>query len=579
MKLAEARLIAFARTELGSSPARVRAFLRVEVALVLASLIAVTFKPVNAYWTVVYLLLVTTPSVGNSVRDAVDRFVASVIGSAAAILLIVAAYDSPWVYAPLQAMLLGVALYIARSTPVGPAALTGGATFAIISGSDVTQLPANLITLGFYRVLQAVIGGGLGALAQLTLWPDDPLLWLQRSLASQLAAAEAGLRGEPVTLDAARVGRNLELLANAQVHHPGIGRRRTEISALIAEVGCVVDQTLRHRLHGTGAPPPGLRDALDNARRQLDAVDLFTPPPMPPPPPPTSVLRELLQETMRPARRAALKMALSAFIAAMATQLLGYPAGGALFAALTVSMQVSSGTAISKSLLIVGGLLLGLAAVLMIVTPAMPNFDDPGSFLILAALALAPTAWLAVSGPRVRIAGLFGSVIVAVSLFAGFRPGVDLEAPARFALTIAIGGLVVGAIDRVVWPVDARLGMWGRAASLMREAATLFRERDPRVVLAPNVRARWRIHRHLNALVQLRSERAPLPGTPCFAPEEQALHAAAWTLRLVVARIDAARAELAGVSAPDGEAERAAVAARLDERAAEIERAHGSRPL
>jgi uncharacterized membrane protein YccC len=567
-----ARALAFARTELGPNPARVRAFLRLEVALVLASLIVITFKPVNAYWTVVYLMLVLTPTVGSSVRNAIDRFNTSVIGSALAILLIIAAYDSPWVYSPLQAILMGVALYIARSTPIGPVALTGGATFAIISGSDVTQLPSNLITLGFYRVLQAVIGGGLGAFAQLALWPDDPLVWLQRSLAAQLAAAEAGLRGGPVMLDAGRIVRHFELQANAQVRHPGLGRRRTEILELIVRVGCIVDRTLRRR-RGAGEPPPSLREAIADARHRLQETDLFTPPPTPPSPPPAQLWREVMHETMQPSRRAAIKMALSAFVAALVTQLLGYPSSGALFSALAVSQQVSSGTAISKSFLIVGGLALGLVVVLMIVTPVMPNIDDPGSFLILAAFAFAPTAWLAMTGARVRNAGLFGTVIVATSLFADFRPGVDLEAPARFALTIAIGALVVGVVDRVVWPVDARLGMWRRAALMMRAAATLYRERDPRVVLAPNWRARWRLHRHLVALVQLRSERAPLPGTPCFEPEEEALRAAEWTLGLVVARIEAARREIAGVIVPGSAADREVMAQRLDERAAEIERA------
>jgi uncharacterized membrane protein YccC len=564
------RLLAFARAELGPNPGRVRAFLRLEVALVLATLIAITFKPANAYWTVVYLLLVTNPSVGNSVRNAIDRLETSIVGSALAILLIIAAYDAPWVYLPLQALFMGVALYVARSTPLGAAALTGGATFAIISGSDVGQPPSNLITLAFYRVLQATIGGGLGAFAQLALWPDDPLVALQRSLAAQLAAAEAGLRGEPVALDAGRVARNFELLANAQVHHPGLGRRRTEIAALIVEVGCVVDDTLHQRRSGA-AGPPALREALDDARRRLHAPELFTPPLAPPPPPPPLWRAEVLQETMRPAHRSALKMALSAFLATITTQLLGYPAGGALFTALAVSMQVSSGTALSKSLIIVGGLALAFAVVLLIVTPAMPNLDDPGSYLVVAAIAFAPTAWLAVTGARVRNAGLLGTVIVTVSLFADFRAGVDLEAPARLALGIAIGALVVAGVDRVVWPVDARLGMWQRAAAMMRAAAALYRERDARVVLAPDLRARWRLHRHLVALVQLRSERAPLPGSPCFEPEEEALRAAGWTLRLVVARIEEAGRELEGVRAPGADAEHDAVAARLDERAAELE--------
>jgi uncharacterized membrane protein YccC len=567
------RLRAFARTELGPTPGRVRAFLRLEAALAIACLISVTFKPTHAYWTVVYVVLVSTPAVGNSLRNAWQRIETSAVGCALAILLIIATYDLPWVYAPLQATLTGVGLYLARSTPLGPVALTGGATFAIISGSDVTQPPSNLITLGFYRVLQAVIGGGLGAFVQLELWPDDPLVSLRRSLGSQLDAAEAGLRGERPLLDGARVTRHFELLANALVHHPGLVRRRTEISALIVEVGCIVDRTLRRLREGPDQRSPALRDAIADARRRLESSEWLTLPSAPPTPESNRFWREALRESLRPASRAALKMALSAFIATLISHLLGYPPSGPLFAAMAVSLQVSSGTAISKSLVIVGGLALALVVILVIVTPMMPNIDDPGSLLVLAAVAFAPTAWMAVTGPRVRNAGLFGTVVVTVSLFGDFRPGVDLEAPWRFALGIAIGALVVGAVDRLVWPVDARRGMWHRASLLMRAAALVYREADPCMVVAPNLRARWRLYRHLVALVQLRSERVPLPGTPCFEPEEEALRAARWTLDLAVARIEEARRELAGVRAPGSAAERDFVAARLERRAAEIERA------
>jgi uncharacterized membrane protein YccC len=284
----------------------------------------------------------------------------------------------------------------------------------------------------------------------------------------------------------------------------------------------------------------------------------------------------VLRETFRPSRKATLKLALSAFLAATVTHLLGLPSGGALFVAVNVSLQASSGTAWWKPLFVVAGLVLALAVMMLVITPLMPNLDDPGSFLVLAAIAFAPTVWLTIAGPRVRNGGFFGTVIVSISLFADFRPGVDLEAPTLFALGLAVGALVVAVVDRVVWPVDARRGMFRRAVLMKRQAAVLYRERDPRVVLSANGLARWRLHRHLNALMQLRTERVPLPGTPCFEPEEEALRLATSTQRLLVARIEEARRELRGLVAPFAEAERAAVAAQLDEQANEIEQRHGA---
>jgi hypothetical protein len=87
-----------------------------------------------------------------------------------------------------------------------------------------------------------------------------------------------------------------------------------------------------------------------------------------------------------------------------------------------------------------------------------------------------------------------------------------------------------------------------RAAILLRDVAALYREPDARVVLAPTRRARWFAWRHLVALVQLRSERVPLPGAPGFELEEEALRVAADAEHLIVARINEARQELAGAA-------------------------------
>jgi hypothetical protein len=75
----------------------------------------------------------------------------------------------------------------------------------------------------------------------------------------------------------------------------------------------------------------------------------------------------------------------------------------------------------------------------------------------------------------------------------------------------------------------------------------------------------------LLALVQLRSERVPLPGTPGFEPEEEALRVAVEAEHLVLARIVEARREIAGgaVTAEAKEA-RAHTAAALEARAHDI---------
>src|SRR4029079_18276747 len=117
-----------------------------------------------------------------------------------------------------------------------------------------------------------------------------------------------------------------------------------------------------------------------------------------------------MHESLAPARRIAIKTALAAFLSAIITQLLGLPSSGALFATLTVGLEVTSGSTLSKPLLMVGGAALGFAVVMVVVKPWMPNLEDPGSLLLLAAVTFAPAAWMRIGGSRVRSGGVFGTL-------------------------------------------------------------------------------------------------------------------------------------------------------------------------
>ncbi len=90
---------------------------------------------------------------------------------------------------------------------------------------------------------------------------------------------------------------------------------------------------------------------------------------------------------------------------------------------------------------------------------------------------------------------------------------------------------------------------------MMRSAADLMADLDPRVVLAPSCPFRWAADRNLRFVVALRGERDPAPGTQEFARDEETLRLAAETQRLIVARIDQARRELAGDASRESTAE------------------------
>jgi uncharacterized membrane protein YccC len=555
----DGRLAAFAKRELGPNPSRVRAFACTLAGLLLASATVLIFQPTNGYWTITFVVLVSSPAIGKSGLEALRRVLASLLGAAAAAAVVIGAYDLPWLYVLLQAAGIGLALFLFGATSIGPAALTGGTTFAVITGASPVVGPAGSIDLAWDRLLQAVVGSGIGAFAQLALWRADPLAELRRSLLADLASVQASLAGETASLDAGSVTRHLELLGHVEARYPAFVRRRAELSLLILDTACLVDQTLqRETLPETPQQRSGVLLAQAGLLLQRCDDSAFGPPP--PPPAPTSSRHAprwpgFLSDTLRIVRRAGLKTALAAFVALVILDAMQFPATGGLLACLLVGQQMFTGTDTSKALLIFGASLVAMVVTLLATLLAAPNVDDFASYLLVLALAFAPTAWMVTAGPRVRVPGTIGTVALAVGLLGPYRPTSDLEPSTRFLVSLVVGLLVATGVDCVVWPVDRARMSSQRLVVMMRSAADLMGDLDPRVVLAPSCPFRWAADRNLHSFVALRGERDPAPGTPAFARDEETLQLASETQRFIVARLDQAREELSGSVTRDRSAE------------------------
>ncbi len=551
------RLAAFAKRELGPDPSRIRAFACTLVGLLLASAIVLIFKPTNGYWTTTFVVLVSSPAIGKSESDAFRRVLAALLGGAAAAMAVIGAYDLPWLYVLLQAAGIGLALFLFGATSLGPAVITGGTTFAVISGASREVGPAGFIDLAWDRLLQSVVGSGIGAFAQLALWRADPLVELRRSLLADVASVHALLRGKAASLDAGRVTRHFELLGHVEARYPAFVRRQAELSLLILDTAHLVDQTLMRETPSEGpqARSAALLAQMGLLLRRYEG-DAFGPPPPAPPAPARAPRRPgFLSDTLRIIRRAGLKTALAAFVTLMTLDAMQFPAAGGLLACLVVGQQMSTGTDTSKALIILGALLLAMGITLLTTLLAAPNVDDFGSYLLVIALAFTPTAWMVTAGPRVRIPGTIGTVILSVGLFGPYHPTSDLEPSTRFLVSLVVGLLVATAVDRLVWPVDRSRMCMRRLLVMMRSAADLMGDLDPRIVLAPSCPFRWAADRNLRSAVALRGERDPAPGTREFAHDEVALRLAADTQRLLVARLEQARKELAGDTTRDQTAE------------------------
>lgn len=569
------RLLEFARRELRVERDRVRAFGRTLVALLLVTVALQILRGPNGYWVVTFVILVSSPAIDHSERAAVTRILATLVGGALSAAIVIATYDLPWLYIPLQAIGVGVSLFLARATPLGASALTAGFTFAVITGATGEVDAAGLIDFTWIRFGLSVLGCGLGAITQLTLWPDDPLEELRESLRDDLTRVESRAAGRPATLRAERLSRHFELLNNAEGRNPPLARRRAEISLLILETARLVDQGLGYE----GVPAEQrarsieLLEAACADLRKRHEEEPFEPLPPPPPPRQPPPWPDPFSDKLTLVRRGSLKVMISALFCLVILDAMQFPAAGGLLACVIVGQQMSTGTDISKPLTLVAGVAVGMLVVLVVRRLSGPNVDDFGSYLVVAALAFAPATWASVAGLRVRFAGLVGATAAGAGLLESYGPSDDLGATAVFLLTATVGCLVVGVLDPAVWPVSRDRVMAYHLVVVMRSAADLMEEPDPRIVLAPGRDPRWAMHRSLRAIADLRAEQAPAPGTPGFTRPEEALRLAVMTLRWVVERIGQARHEVAGeTTLSDTTPQRRAWADTLRTQADRIER-------
>jgi hypothetical protein len=256
----------------------------------------------------------------------------------------------------------------------------------------------------------------------------------------------------------------------------------------------------------------------------------------------------VLAYNVRISLQASLKAALSAFVTLLILDAMQWTPAGGLLMCLVTGLQMSTGTDLAKPVTLFGGILIGMAATLLASRLAVPNVDDLGTYLLVGALALAPTVWAAGAGFRVRSAGVYGTVLVIVGLFGAYRASSDLKPAVDFGVALFIGLLVVTVIDLSIWPVDRERVMASRLAIMMRGSAELMGDLDLRIVLSPNSEPRWSAYRQLLQLAQLRGESAPALDSPEFAYNAEILRLATESQRLVVARIELARQELHGTA-------------------------------
>ena len=357
----------------------------------------------------------------------------------------------------------------------------------------------------------------------------------------------------------------LDLLTNAESRHPSLRQRHTEQLSLIVEIdrlltttvwlvdaiprwetmprpelsrelsALAVECSLIGEALAAGRPLstpstaetvpraalsalPGLRPTLDDmwvsARRARAALGFLDPAQPAAPaldqPPHRVLLTPGFSVRNTEAITLALKAALGAVVSYVLMHALDWNA--LLTAAITVVLvsQTSIGATVQKSLLRLGGAILGGAAGIAAIVVFMPNIENFGSLLVVAGLGFLGAAWITAGSARISYMGFQAGFAFAMCVTDPSGPTTNLTVGRDRVLGILVGLLVMMLVDTILLPVRARLGMRPALARALRSIAALARvapeTQEYRVRLASAVRLRLAIYRDLSTVLRLSDE-------------------------------------------------------------------------
>jgi multidrug resistance protein MdtO len=439
-----------------------------------------------------------------------------------------------------------------------------------------------------------------------------------RSVATVLSSlAEPANRGAEVTppvLAGSDLSAELDLLSNAEALHPSLRRRHTEQLALIVEIdrllttavwlvnasrhwSAALDERVSRRFAllaaecsrladalTAGRPPApsamppleateggavaGLRPTLEDMtlalRRVRDALAFLDPaqPAVVPAldsPARTPLLTPGFSLKNREALAVAIKVALALEVAYVLMFALQWAALVTAGVTAVIVSQTSLGATIQKSLLRLGGAVLGGALGIIAIAAAMPNLTTVGELLVVAGLGFGLAAWIAVGSANISYVGMQAGMAFAMCVTDPAGPTTDLTVGRDRVIGILIGILSMMLINTTVWPVRARLAMWSPLGRAFRALAALARYApEPREYasgLRHAVSLRSTVYSEIAATVRISTEATMEPDAAEAQPEREQLaaltvHAQAVFLSLLALIRHRAAPNFPGLPAP-----------------------------
>jgi multidrug resistance protein MdtO len=527
--------VAFLRRELAPTPGRGAATFRLTLACLVTTVPILTHRFQFALVALILMYLITQEDTAATLLGSILGVVGLTISLALALLAWMVALDIPWLRICVIAAFLFAGLFLKRVLSIGALGSALGLPGALVmilpdvmTVPDVSSPSPEVLTeAALWLWLSGALGLGVNLGVQLLLAPGDPLTLLERELDTRLRVVGETVRrlagtavpASPpaISLDSlatSGMSRPLALLKNASLTRSWARQRHEELATIITLVDqLVTDATVLQTLASSSPPDAAtqasllrvgdacerVRTAFAERRRPRDWSALSLPATTTEWPPLADMERALDQialavQIQEPAERPQeakpglllpdafsnpeyVQFAVRGTAACLICYILfiGFDYPGIYTSVITCFVVSLStiGSSNQKGLLRFGGAALGGLMGLAALVYAFPNVDGLGGFWLVFGAGTVVAAWINFGTPRLAYGGYQTGLAFYKAVFQGFGPAVSATVLRDRLIGIALGLIVFGLLEHVLWPVRATDRMRERLADVLHSLAGL----------------------------------------------------------------------------------------------------------
>ena len=527
--------VSFLRRELAPTPGRFGATLRLTLACTAATVPIMVHHIPHGLVVMIVMYLISKEDTTATLLGSVLALLGVTVGFALALPAWQVALKTPWRLA-FVFLFAAAGLYIGRSTVLGAMGSAIGLPAAlamvlpdIVPGANPEAMTEFVLWLWWCVALGLAVNLGV----QLLLSPGDPLVLLRRALVERLRAVDASVRSlaglasraprpslAPLTIAGAT--EMLALLKTATLRHAWARRHRPELGALISLVDQLVtaaaaleavrpsadDRDTRGRLERVANACARAARELGGAASRADPEPIWaeSPPAPPATAPALAAMEHVLSEIAlampgrgrppgpTPSGRASLlvpdaftnpeyvQSAVRGGLACLICEVLlvGFAYPGIYTSVITCFVVSLStvGASAQKGTLRFAGAAVGGGMGILALMYVLPHVDTLGGFWVVFAIGTAAAAWVNFGSPRVSYGGYQVGLAFYKVVLQGWGPVTELTVARDRLVGIAIGLVVFGLLEHLLWPVRADDLRRRRFAEVLRSLGALARMGD-----------------------------------------------------------------------------------------------------